>query len=67
MSFSPHEKRNLLNALRKLTVIVEEIEEDKKCESCIHWTGVCTKANSVPPDYVQERGCEQWEFNECPF
>lgn len=68
MSFEPHEKAQLLSALKLLTEFVEKMPAKKSCATCLSWNGsACVKAGCTPPKEVQDTGCPEYDWDTVPF
>ena len=79
MKIDPAEQKELLYAVETLRSFIENLEPQKSCISCRHWsgggttgdkwTGTCTLYNQAPPsDYMKSNDCKQWEiFDTIPY
>lgn len=61
MSIEPHE----MALLRK---IIDSLEVRKTCQQCVNFSNGCALADGqMPPQEIQDKGCQKWEWSECPF
>lgn len=43
------------------------VHADMGCRKCWHYAApVCKKHGPVPTEFV-EKGCDEWDYNDCPF
>ncbi len=62
------EFREKIDGLRKDMEYLERMLATKACRTCMSFErGVCKVANMTPPDHVQPVGCDEWDWDECPF
>lgn len=46
---------------------LQRIQGDMGCRTCWSFDGsACKTYGPVPPEFVA-KGCDDWEFNDCPF
>lgn len=61
---TPHDKLNLINALKKAVDEAEKIPTSTPCTLCAFFRfGDCAKWKSAIPANVLETGCEEWIFD----
>lgn len=55
----------LLDDLRRIR------DYELNCRGCLHSDkarpATCSKYKMVPPEEVQQVGCDDWEWDPCPF
>ena len=62
-------KRELLEHVDALRNFIENLEDDKKCSSCLHWSSGCQiSGGAMPPTDIINSGCKQWVvFDTIPY
>lgn len=62
---TPHEKNNLLSALKKAYEETEKAPTTTPCVDCGFWSqGACLKWKETIPLDMRATGCEEWVFNK---
>lgn len=63
------EKQRLIREHLDVQRILNALPVIRECVSCEHWSGkACGKFNAVPPENVQQEGCEEWQEQDfVPF
>lgn len=62
------EKQRLITEHLAVQRILSSLPVKKECVSCEYWSGACSKFGAVPPQEVQDVGCDNWkELDWIPF
>lgn len=62
------EKERLITEHLAVQRVLNNLQVKKECPSCEYWSGSCSKFNAIPPQDVQDVGCDNWEEVDCiPF